>query len=70
MGLLYLGKVVHLATTLGPLCGDRDDEHLSFATCLYFPGPSVKPALSADSCWRKPQLQPDRTGLEMRKERI
>lgn len=28
MGLLYLGEVIGLATTLGPLCGDHDEEHL------------------------------------------
>lgn len=43
--------------------------HLSFATCLFLPGPFAEPALSAVSGWRKPQLQFEGTSLEIRNSR-
>lgn len=36
MGLLYLGEVVNLAATVGPLCGSCDDK-LTTCQCLACP---------------------------------
>lgn len=54
-GLLYPGEVVNLASTAGPLHGDRDNKHLPCSTCQCLPAPPTKQGLP--SCLFLEQLQ-------------